>query len=84
MKQLDAKQLGVSPKTKIIDHGAFIAIVVERKSRLIMKDGEKIIEKAKAIQKVKNRPVYLQTAAPVCRKTKTHLEKHDVLIMVEK
>ena len=84
MKQLDAKQLGVSPKTKIIDRGAFIAIVVERKSRLIMKDGEKIIEKAKAIQKVKNRPVYLQTAAPVCGKTKRHLEKHDVLIIVEK
>ena len=84
MKQLDAKQLGVSPKTKIIDHGAFIAIVVERKSRLIMKDGEKIIEKAKAIQKVKNTPIYLQTSAPVCSKTKTHLEKHGVLIMVEK
>jgi len=84
VKQLDAKELRVSPKTKIIDHGAFIAIVVERKSRLIMKDGEKIIEKAKAIQKVKNTPIYLQTGAPVCSKTKTHLEKHGVLIMVEK
>ena len=47
MKLLDAKQLGVSPRTKIIDYGAFIAIVIERKSRIIMKDGEKIIEKAK-------------------------------------
>ena len=83
MKQLDAKQLGVSPRTKIIDYGAFIAIVIERKSRIIMKDGEKIIEKAKAIQKAKNTPIYLQTSAPVCSKTKTHLKKHDVLIMAE-
>ena len=83
MKQLDAKQLGVNPKTKIIDHGAFLAIVVERKSRIIMKDGEKIIEKAKAIQRVKNTPIYLQTGAPICSKTKTHLEKHGVMIMEE-
>ena len=58
MKQLDAKQLGVNPRTKIIDYGAFIAIVIERKSRIIMKDGEKIIEKAKVIQKVKNTPIF--------------------------
>ena len=83
MKLLDAKQLGVSPRTKIIDYGAFIAIVIERQARIIMKDGEKIIEKAKVIQKVKNIPIYLQTNAPVCSKTKTHLEKHDILIMAE-
>ena len=47
-----------------------IAIVMKRKSRIIMADGRKIVKKANQIKKVRLKAkVILKTTAPVCSKT---------------
>ncbi len=56
-------------------------IVMDRKSRIIMKDGEKIVQKAALI--LKNIPgavVSLRTTAPICSKTKALLKENKVLL----
>ncbi len=51
-----------------------IYIVINRKSRIIMKDGIKILEMVKKINKVdRNKRVSVLTSAPVCSKTKQFL-----------
>ena len=51
-----------------------IIIVIKRKSRIIMKDGHRINEQKKSINKAKpNTKVSLETNAPVCSKTKKYL-----------
>ena len=51
-----------------------IGIVKNRKSRIIMKDGNKILESAEQIKKVSpGTKVSLITNAPVCSKTEKYL-----------
>ena len=57
-----------------------IAIVVDRKSRIIMKDGRRILEQASAIMKTDIRPVVLLTSAPICGKTKKFLTENNISI----
>jgi len=68
---LDPKQFGLPPRTVLeqVDD-CTIAIVINRKSRIIMADGEKIIEKAAKIKEaIPSTLVALKTTAPVCSKT---------------
>ena len=52
-----------------------------RKSRIIMKDGHKILETARKIRKIeKSVKITLQTNAPMCSKTKRYLEKNVIAI----
>jgi hypothetical protein len=81
-QSVDPKQFGLHPSSKIeqVDGNHFI-LRIERKSRIIMKDGEKILEKVAAIQaSVPDAVVSVLTTAPVCSKTKRFLEDHDVRI----
>ncbi len=45
-----------------------------------MKDGDRIIKQAHAIQIKENKPVILITSAPVCSKTKQYLSANNILI----
>lgn len=68
---LDPQSLGLPPRTIVteIAHDT-IAIVINRKSRVVMADGKKIVAKADKIKKTKpGRKVILKTYAPVCSKT---------------
>lgn len=59
-----------------------IAIIKNRKSRIIMKDGEKIFDQAKIIWK--SFPKYkisLKTNAPVCKKTEIYLKQKNIEII---
>lgn len=59
-----------------------IAILINRKSRIIMADGKKILEKAGKIRKV--RPDYsivLKTTAPLCSKTIDFLGKEGIQLI---
>ena len=43
-----------------------------------MKDGRKILEKARKIQQQENKIISVSTEAPVCSKTKKHLQKNGI------
>jgi len=59
-----------------------IIIIIDRKSRIIMKDGMRINEQKQAINQVKpNMKVSLQTTAPICSKTKEYLSSKNISII---
>jgi len=61
-----------------------IAIVVNRKSRIIMADGKKILEKALKIQEVQpSVKIVLKTTAPVCSKTVHFLESENIQVITK-
>ncbi len=81
-KFIDPKPFGLPPSTKLkqIDTTKF-NLVIQRKSRIIMKDGEGIMAKVNKIKnQVPNAKVSLKTSAPVCSKTKTYLEEHGISV----
>ncbi|MBM9515198.1 hypothetical protein [Desulfogranum marinum] len=81
--KLPPSEFGLPSKTVIeqIDKDT-IAIVIDRKSRVIMKDGENILEKANMIKGYRPRAMFaLKTTAPVCSKTKAFLEEEGILII---
>ena len=80
---LDPKEFGLTTRTvieKVDDHT--IAIVIDRKSRVIMADGKKILNKACTIKEVKpDLKIILKTYAPVCSKTIKFLNEHDINVI---
>lgn len=59
-----------------------IIIVINRKSRIIMKDGHRIKKQKESINKAKpNTKVSLETNAPVCSKTKKYLLSKGIKII---
>ena len=72
-KKIDAKAFGIAGKTIIEEIGEnAYAIVIDRKSRIIMSDGLKILEKAEKIRAlIAAAEVSLLTSAPVCSKNLT-------------
>lgn len=54
-------------------------LVVRRKSRLIMADGKKLLEKADVIRALEQDAVVrVETTAPVCSKTEKYLTDHSI------
>ena len=82
-KILDPKEFGLPPKTVIERIGRKdIAIVIMRKSRIIMSDGRKILEKAEKIKKVyPGSIISLITSAPLCSKTIQFLKDHKIKVI---
>jgi len=83
-KFIDPLLFGLTPSTKLkqISTTQF-EIVIQRKSRIIMKDGEGILAKADKIKKhVPDVQINLATSAPVCGKTKVFLEEHGIGVVL--
>ena len=82
MQKLNPKKYGLSYQTSIFKKGrGDVVIMKNRKSRIIMKDGYKILETARKIRTIeKSVKITLQTNAPMCSKTKTFLEKNVITI----
>ncbi len=81
--KISAKDYGLPPRTVLeqFDDTGF-AIVVDRKSRIIMADGRKIVDKYEKIRRVQpSAKVVLKTSAPVCSKTKKFLEDAGVAVV---
>ena len=79
-KSVDPKLFGIPGKTVLeeLDKDHY-ALVLDRKSRVIMADGKKIIEKADKIKKVlPGIKVSLKSTAPVCNKTIRFLADHGI------
>ncbi len=81
-KFVDPKLYGLSSSTKLKQVGtAIFDIVIQRKSRIIMKDGEAILAKVNRIKdQVPNAKVGVKTSAPVCSKKETFLEEHGISV----
>lgn len=87
MKQMiAAHEFGLSKSTVIEqiadDH---FAVLISRKSRIIMKDGIKLLAKADRIRtRAPDATISLKTSTPVCSKTRRFLEDHHIgIIAVE-
>jgi len=79
LKDIFPFTVGAPPRSKLaIDLNKNIYIVKNIKSRIIMKDGIKIVDIAKSIQAQKSTKKYLATTAPVCSKTKRYLEENQI------
>ena len=83
MKPVDPKTYNLSPRIKLLENNkGSLFVVVDRKSRVVMKDGHKIVKISEDIKKVnQNKKISLLTSAPVCSKTKKHLLKYSIPVL---
>ena len=82
MQKINPKKYGLSYQTSIFKtERGDVVIMKNRKSRILMKDGHKILETARKIRKIeKSVKITLQTNAPMCSKTKRYLEKNVIAV----
>ena len=82
MKNIDPKRYNLSSRTILRQIGKNnIFIILNRKSRIIMKDGQRIMEQAKAIHRINsNMVITVLTSAPVCSKTRSFLLEKNIYI----
>ena len=82
-KKIDPKEFGLPARTMIEELGKDrLVLVIDRKSRLIMTDGKKILAKATKIRE--SRPgcqLSLRTTAPICSKTVKFLNEQDIQVL---
>ena len=84
LKEINPKSVGAPPRLVIgIDNNDHLYIIKNIKSRIIMKDGHKIVETAKQIKNKTSNSVSLATTAPVCSKTKRFLKENDIKIIFD-
>ena len=78
--QVDPKLFKFHSSTKLRQVGTNqFEIVIDRKSRIIMKDGNAIVTKVNKIKaSVPDAKVNLRTSAPICSKTKLFLENQNI------
>ncbi len=82
MKNIDPKRYNLSSRTILRQIGKNnISIIIDRKSRIIMKDGQRIIKQAQAIHQINsNMIITVLTPAPVCSKTRALLLEKNIYI----
>ena len=83
MKLINPKTYNLPPRTKLLENNSgSLFILIDRKSRVIMKDGHKIVKIAEDIKKInQNKKISLLTSAPLCSKTKKYLLKYSVPVL---
>ena len=82
LKKIDSKSVGASTRSVIgEDSSNHLYIIKNIKSRIIMKDGYKIVDTVKQIKNKTNSSVSLATTAPVCSKTTRFLNENDIKII---
>ena len=84
LKEIDSKSVG-APTRSVIgqDNNNRLYIIKNIKSRIIMKDGYKIVKTVKQIKDKTNSSVSLATTAPVCSKTTRFLNENDIKIIFD-
>ena len=79
MKRINPKNYNFTSRTTLYKKTDNIYIIIDRKSRIIMKDGYRISEQAKSILSMDpDVRIRVATSAPVCSKTKEFLLRADV------
>ena len=79
-REVISADYGLSSRVNLVRHDDHIGIIIDRKSRIIMKDGHRIVNQAKKINTIQESNICLYTSAPVCSKTKEFLKKNDIAI----
>ncbi len=82
-QNIDPKLYGLPPRTILIKSGPeeFI-LVINRKTRIIMKDAKAILNKVDKIkERIPDASVSFETTAPICSKSIKFLEKNGVEII---
>ena len=84
LKEIDPKSVG-APSRSVIgkDSNNHLYIIKNIKSRIIMKDGNKIVKTVKEIKNKTNSSVSLATTAPVCSKTTKFLNENNIKIIFD-
>ncbi len=82
-KFIDPELFDLLPSTKLKQVGPNqFDIVIQRKSRIIMKDGKGVLTKVDKIKHhVPKAKVSLRTSAPVCSKTKAFLKERGISVL---
>ena len=82
MKKVDPIQYNLHSRADLRqDKEGALFIVVDRKSRIIMKDGHRILEMVNTISREdQSKKVSIRTSAPVCSKTKKFLLESGIVI----
>ena len=82
MKHIDPKRYKLSSRTILRQIGKNnISIILNRKSRIIMKDGRRIMKQTQAIHQINpNMIITVLTSAPVCSKTREFLLENNIYI----
>ena len=84
LKEINTKSVGAPARSAIgKDSENHLYIIKNIKSRIIMKDGHKIVEAVKQIKNKTNSNVSLATTAPVCSKTTRFLNENDIKIIFD-
>ena len=61
------------------DRSGDLLIIIDRKSRIIMKDGIRVLEMVKKINKIDpKKNISVRTSAPICSKTKKLLLENNI------
>jgi hypothetical protein len=79
-EKVDPTEYGLSQRTVLAGiNRKHIAILKQRKSRIVMKDGEQILQQAEAIKrKSPGMKISVMTDAPVCSKTLLFLKERGI------
>ena len=81
MVNIDPKKYGLHQRVKLKGSGKEIFVLIERKSRIIMKDGNRIIQMAEKIKQTNpTKKISVLSTAPVCGKTEQLLLKNSITV----
>ena len=81
MKKIDPKLYGLHSRITLRKNKKDIYIVIDRKSRVIMKDGYRILKIAKKIRNFEiGKNVRVLSGAPLCSKTRKFLTENNITI----
>ena len=82
MKKIDPKRYNLSSRLNLHQNKLNeLFIIIDRKSRVVMKDAHRILETVNRIQSIeKDRHVSVLTSAPVCSKTQTFLSDNSISV----
>jgi len=82
MKRIDPNKYNLTSRTTLYKKMDDIFIIIDRKSRIIMKDGYRISEQAKSIWSVEpGIRIKVATSAPMCTKTKEYLRQVNIAVL---
>jgi len=82
MKNIDPTQYNLSSRVDLRqDRSGDLLIIIDRKSRIIMKDGIRVLEMVKQINKIDpKKNISVRTSAPICSKTKKLLLENSIMV----
>lgn len=82
-KRVDPKEFKLPARTVLEEErNGQLTLILDRKSRIIMADGRKIVANAAIIWTMKgNQPIGLRTTAPICNKTVRYLADNNIKIV---